>query len=352
MLIGLTYDLKQDYTALGYSAEDVGDLDSEETINAINQALQELGHQTEKIGGIKNLTTLLAAGKRWDLVFNICEGFFGHNSRESQVPALLDAYQIPYTFSDSLTLGVSLRKDWAKKLAKKYRITTPEFFVVHSIDELKKLVATYKLDLPKNSKINYPLFAKPVAEGTSKGIGATSKITNTTQLYEVCEQLLNQFKQPILVENYCQGREFTAAILGTGKNAKYLGALEIIFLPQAEQHAYTFDNKQFYHERIRYELVTDKKINQLLQRKTKALWQAFEGKDVGRIDYIIDDATNKINFIEINPIPGLNPISSDLCILCNKLGITHQALISKIIDSAMKRYNCIVQTPYRASPRA
>lgn len=338
MLIGLTYDLKQDYTALGYSAEDVGDLDSEETINAIEKALQDAGHQTEKIGGIKNLTASLANGKRWDLVFNICEGFFGPNSRESQVPALLDAYQIPYTFSDPLTLGVSLRKDFAKHLAKKCRVTTPEFFVVHSIDELKKLVTTHKLDHPKTNKINYPLFAKPVAEGTSKGIGATSKITNTTQLYEVCEQLLNKFKQPILVENYCQGREYTAAILGTGKNAKYLGALEIIFLPQAEEHAYTFDNKQFYTDRVRYELVTDKKINQLLKRKTKVLWQAFEGKDVGRIDYIIDDTTNKINFLEINPIPGLNPVSSDLCILCNKLGITHQELIGKIVASAVKRY--------------
>ena len=99
MLIGLTYDLKDEYLAQGFTSDEVAEFDSEETIFGIEKALHELGHETVCIGHIKNLVKLLNEGERWDLVFNICEGMYGLG-REAQVPAILDAWNIPYTFSD------------------------------------------------------------------------------------------------------------------------------------------------------------------------------------------------------------------------------------------------------------
>lgn len=96
MRIGMTYDLRTEYLAAGYSEVETAEFDRAETIEAIESALRELGHVTDRIGHLRQLVSRLAAGDRWDLVFNICEGMHGV-AREGQVPALLDAYEIPFT---------------------------------------------------------------------------------------------------------------------------------------------------------------------------------------------------------------------------------------------------------------
>src|SRR5450759_5079000 len=107
MRIGLSYDLRSDYLKEGFSEEETAEFDKESTVEAIERELHFLGHSTERIGHIRNLTQKLVEGKRWDLVFNISEGMYGIG-REAQVPAILDAYSIPYTFSDPLVLALSL----------------------------------------------------------------------------------------------------------------------------------------------------------------------------------------------------------------------------------------------------
>ena len=104
MRIGLTYDLRADYLALGYCEEETAEFDRDETVQAIEASIRRLGHTTERIGNVFRLTEALARGDRWDLVFNIAEGMRGFG-REAQVPALLDAYGIPYTFSDPLVMA-------------------------------------------------------------------------------------------------------------------------------------------------------------------------------------------------------------------------------------------------------
>src|ERR1700690_2618699 len=110
MKIGLTYDLRQDYLAEGYSLEETAECDKLDTVEGIEAALIELGYATDRIGNGKKLVGRLAAGDRWDLVFNFAEGWHGV-AREGQVPAILDMYQIPYTFSDPMVLGLALYKD-------------------------------------------------------------------------------------------------------------------------------------------------------------------------------------------------------------------------------------------------
>ena len=163
MLVGLTYDLRADYLAAGYSAEETAEFDGVATIDAIDAALREIGHQTDRVGNGRQLVDRLAAGDRWDLVFNIAEGLHG-TAREAQVPAILDLYEIPYTFSDPLVLAVCLHKGLTKTVVGCAGVPTTPFVLVEKIEDVETI------DLP------FPLFAKPVAEGTGKGITADSKI--------------------------------------------------------------------------------------------------------------------------------------------------------------------------------
>src|SRR5688572_27418085 len=157
MLIGLTYDLRQDYLDDGYTAEQTAEFDSHITIDAIESALRGLGHQTDRIGRVTSLVERLARGDRWDLVFNIAEGLHGIG-REAQVPALLDAYSIPYTFSDPLVCALSLHKALAKRVVRDLGLPTADFTVIEAPAD------SARVTLP------FPLFAKPIAEGTSKGV--------------------------------------------------------------------------------------------------------------------------------------------------------------------------------------
>jgi D-alanine-D-alanine ligase len=157
--IGITYDLREDYLIEGYSEEETAEFDRAETIEAIDQTLKELGYRTDRIGHLKSLTRRLAAGDRWDLVFNIAEGLRGFG-REAQIPALLDAYDIPYTFSDPLVLALTLHKGMTKHVIRDMGIPTPDFSIIEKEDQITGIC------------LSYPLFAKPVAEGTGKGITA------------------------------------------------------------------------------------------------------------------------------------------------------------------------------------
>src|SRR6201996_8263928 len=135
MRIGVTYDLRSDYLALGYSEEETAEFDAEETIAAVCDALNGLGHAPIRIGGIRPLTKALAEGQCWDAVFNICEGLKGV-SREAQVPALLEAFDIPYVFSDPLTLALTLDKAMTKRVVRDAGVPTPDFAVIESMADI------------------------------------------------------------------------------------------------------------------------------------------------------------------------------------------------------------------------
>jgi D-alanine-D-alanine ligase len=324
MLIGITYDLRVEYLTAGFSEEEAAEFDSEDTIVAIVQALEDLGYDTDRIGNVKNLTQRLASGDRWDMVFNIAEGLKGFG-REAQVPALLDAYQIPYTFSDPLVLSLTLHKGMAKRVVRGLGIPTPDFFVVENISDLEKVA------LP------LPLFVKPVAEGTSKGINSASKITNQSNLVFSCIHLLFSYNQPVLVEGFLPGREFTVGILGTGREAVVLGVLEVILREYAEPDVYTFRNKEQYEELVEYHLVTDNQAAKAGEIGL-AVWRGIGCMDAGRVDIRLD-ANGVPNFMEVNPLAGLHPRHSDLCIIARMKDMPYRDLIEAIMHSAMSRVN-------------
>jgi D-alanine-D-alanine ligase len=325
MNIGLTYDLRDDYLAEGYSEEETAEFDRPATIEGIEAALLELGYQTDRIGNAKRLVERLAQGDRWDLVFNIAEGLHGV-AREAQVPAILDVYAIPYTFSDPLVLSLALHKNLTKTVVQQAGILTPEFALVTEPGEIDAIT------LP------FPLFAKPVAEGTSKGITAASKIVDRQALGQVATELLDQFRQPVLVETFVSGREFTVGLTGTGPETKVVGTMEISLLPGADAEVYSYVNKEQCEELVHYTLArpNDDPLVERVNEMALAVWRLLGCRDGGRVD-IRCDAQGRPHFLEVNPLPGLHPQHSDLPILCGFTGIPYVDLIDRIVASARRR---------------
>ncbi len=322
MRVGITYDLRQDYLAEGFSEEETAEFDRPETVDAIAVSLRQLGYATDRIGHIRDLVQRLAAGDRWEMVFNITEGMQGFG-REAQVPALLDAYRIPYTFSDPLVLSLTLHKAMTKRVIRDLGIPTADFAVVASEAE----IAAVNLPLP--------LFAKPVAEGTGKGVSAASRITSRRALEETCRSLLSRHGQPVLVESFLPGREFTVGIVGTGREARTLAVLEVILKEQAEGHAYSYVNKENYEQLVEYRLVHDSAAR-TAARLALTAWRGLGCRDGGRVD-LRADAAGVPHFMEVNPLAGLHPVHSDLPILCRLSGTSYLQLIREIMESACRR---------------
>ena len=322
MRVGITYDLREDYLSLGLGEEETAEFDRLETIDAIDLTLRELGYTTDRIGHVRSLVGRLTRGDRWDLVFNIAEGLQGYG-REAQIPALLDAYQIPYTFPDPLSLTMTLHKGMAKHVVRGFGIPTPDFIVAKSEHEISEV------ELP------FPLFAKPVAEGTGKGITASSKVSSRHELVTQCTKLLSEYKQPVIIETFLPGREFTVGIVGTGGQGRTVGVMEVVLKDHAEQHAYSYLNKERCEEFVEYRPV-DGEHGEQAKQIALAAWRVLECRDGGRLD-LRADAEGRINFLEANPLPGLHPEHSDLPILCTMYGISYRELIARIMESAVER---------------
>lgn len=322
MLVGLTYDLRDDYLAMGFSPEETAEFDKSATIDAIDHAIQNLGHSTDRIGHVKALVDRLSKGETWDLVFNIAEGFYGLG-REAQVPALLDAYKIPYTFSDPLVMALTLHKGMTKHVVRGAGILTPDFAVIERPEEIDTV------------RLAFPLFVKPAAEGTGKGITEKSKARNHTELRAICMDLLGRFNQPVLVEAFLPGREFTVGIAGTGAGARSIGVMEIHLRKKADQEVYSYANKEHYADRVEYTKAGDA-MGREAEEVSLAAWRALGCRDAGRVD-VRADAKGRVHFIEVNPLAGLNPDHSDLPIICRLHGIPFQELIRTILKEASRR---------------
>jgi len=321
--IGLVYDLRADYLAMGYGPEEVGEFDSISTINELDKALTALGYRVERIGHGRRLAELLVAGRRWDLVFTIAEGLYGR-SREAQVPAMLELYGQLYTFSDPLTSAVTLDKAVTKRLVAAAGLYTPRFAVIERPADLRSV------------KLAYPVFAKPIAEGTGKGVDSASRIDDARQLATVCTRLLKQYRQPVLVEEYLPGREFTTAILGTGPDAEVLGTMEMTILEGAPAKDYSFEVKEMCEKYVHYFEMPRGRLRKEVEKLALGSYRALECRDTSRGDTRLD-REGKPAFLEVNPLPGLHPSHSDLPMIATQQGMPYVELIGRIVTSALKR---------------
>jgi D-alanine-D-alanine ligase len=323
MRIGLVYDLRDDYRALGFSEEAVAEFDTRETIDGIAAALERVGAHVERIGSGRALAKAFAGGAHFDLVFSIAEGLKGRN-REGQVPSLCELFDQPYVFSDALTVSATLDKAVAKRIVRDSGIATADFAVLRGEEDARTVT------LP------FPLFVKPIAEGTGKGCERASKVQTRSELAEAASSLIRRFDQPAIAEPFLPGREFTVGLVGTGDEAQVIAVMEVHLRPNAEAEIYTYSNKEFCEDRVVYRLADDAEAK-ACAASALAAYRALECRDAARLDFR-SDANGVPQFLEANPLAGLNPGHSDLPILTGLAGKSYDWLMSEILKSAAKRY--------------
>jgi D-alanine-D-alanine ligase len=241
------------------------------------------------------------------------------------VPALCELFDQPYTFGDPLTCAVTLDKAVAKRIVRDHGLPTAPFAVVGSPEEADAV------DLP------VPVFLKPLAEGSSKGVSRHSLVRSRGDLIEACLRMLRQCRQPVLVETFLPGREVTVGIIGHGATARVVGVMEVSFTAKAEAAAYTAVNKEEYLERVTYRLLGDEPLAQQARNLALAVYGILGCRDAARVDLRCDAGEN-LHFLEVNPLPGINHVRSDLPIMARLAGIPYGNLIGAIVDSARERY--------------
>jgi D-alanine-D-alanine ligase len=345
--IALLYNLKKNAPHRpGEPADAAAELDSEETAEALREALEAGGHHVTPIEGDINLyPTLQRLRDKIDIAFNICEGHQG-DSRESQVPAILEMLGIPYTASKILANALSLDKAMAKRIWMSYGLPTARFQLFERPDE------------PIEPGLTYPLFVKPVREGTAKGIDADSVVHDEAHLRQRLQRLIVDYQQPALVETYLPGREFTVGFVGNrlapgekpladdydGCGFHIFPVLEIDTSPldATERGIYTGKIKSQMPMAINY-LCPAKisvKLRQEMERLAVDAFLALNALDVSRVDFRLD-AQGRPILLEINTLPGINPAISDLCIMSKAEGISYHRLVNDILGLAARRYGLV-----------
>jgi D-alanine-D-alanine ligase len=327
MRVGLTYNLGSDYQPKEEDPPDAAaEFDTQATIDGLAHAVSASGHEPVHIGdGLKLYRWLM--DNQVDLVFNIAEGYNGR-AREAQIPALLEMLQIPYVGSDPVTLGIALDKVLTKQIMKAERIPTAPFLKANRIEELNQI------------PLKYPLFAKPVHEGTGKGIDSESKIKTYPKLKSRVKYLLKTYREPVLIEEYLEGDEFTVGIVGTPPHV--IGTMQIVIDTDQVEDFYSYRVKEDYERYVHYVCPPKIEPDRLEQIEEIALraYKVLECRDFGRVD-IRCDADGNPFFLEINPLAGLNPQHSDLCIIARHNGITYEQLIGRILYSALQRHHLV-----------
>lgn len=330
MKIGLAFDLKDSIVTEQGSPDDIlEEYDSPETIEGIAAVLENHGHEVYKLGGGKDfINNILSIPV--DFVFNISEGLGHYRSREAQVPSILEMLNIPYAGSDPLCLAVSLDKPLTKKIAATSGIITPLWRVINSQQEIYESNWT---DFP------FPAFIKPAHEGSSKGIRLFSRINNEAELIRLVPELLTDYKQPVLVEEFIDGDEITVGVIGNS-SPKILGIMKVIPRKPTADFIYSLEIKRDWEKLVDYECPAQLNDGTLRKIETfsRKIFKELDCHDFARVDFKLND-NGEPNFLEINPLAGLNPKSSDLPIMIHKQGLKYEDLIIDILNAALERYN-------------
>ena len=333
----------------GMEPDQWDDLDSEKTVNALVEAIRSGGHTCEFMEGNQTIFSSLQSYKP-DICFNICEGHFG-DSREAQVPALLEMLRIPYTGSRVMTLALALDKPMTKRILFWHELPTPAFQSFERVDE--------RLD----DDMKFPLFVKPSREGTGMGVSARSVVHNEAELREQIGYIINKYKQTALVERFIEGREVTVGMVGNlnGPVARRLPQpitaprmqAGLRFFPPMEVDLNPYlETDAVYSNRLKVALadqltylcpapLEDDMVDEL-NWLAAACFRVLGGLDVSRVDFRLDANDNwKPYILEINPLPGLSPGISDIVMEAAAEGIGHTELVNLILEAALRRYGMI-----------
>lgn len=333
----------------GVPADALADYDHIETIQAIQRAIESDGHSTVFVPANENLPYALKE-TRPDICFNIAEGL-GGDAREAQTPALLEMLRIPYTHSRVLTNAIALDKTLTKRIWRDRRLPVAPFQEFATGDE------------PLRPELRFPLFVKPAREGTGMGVDARAIVYSVEELRERVKWVTHLYHQPALVEHFLPGREFTVAVMGRADAALY------------SRHPEWY-NPDGFHRFPVVELDSSRSVTpgvysnaaksidigeqgapgyfcpaevepDLMKKLQHYAWRAHQvlgALDISRVDIRLDEKGQPC-LIEINPLPGLTPDFSDLCLICNADGITFTDLILEILYLGASRWNLLEPRP-------
>jgi D-alanine-D-alanine ligase len=328
MKIGITCDLKADGPpASGVPDDFQEEFDSPATIEAIASVLRELGHTVDILGDGRELLARLLAGPP-EFVFNLAEGQGIGRSREARVPSLLEMLGIPYSGSDPLTLAVTLDKDCAKRLVQSVGVAVPRGLVLQPGEDA--VDALRRVDLP------CPVILKPAWEGSSKGIRAKCVVDDPGTLPDVVASLQRDHRQPVLVEEFIQGDELTVGVLGNAP-PEVLAIMRVLPTVPADRFIYSLEIKRDFERLVCYEVPAPLpgEVTDAVQQSALAAYRILGCRDVSRIDFRLRNGVPY--FLEVNPLPGLNPHSGDLVIMARLAGWTYPQLIEAILQAAFDR---------------
>jgi len=327
--IGVVFNLKRNAVADPPDAE--AEFDDIETISAIKNALELSGYDVALYEADAALPLKLANEKP-DAVFNIAEGSSGRG-REAQVPAILNFLNIPFTGSDETTMCVAMDKALTKQLLSLYDIVTPKFKLISPAEQQ---AAGLSGAFPDAEGLCYPLIVKPNAEGSGKGISDISIADDHDALRRAVMQA-GAYNQPVLVEEYISGREFTVGILGDGDRERVFEPMEIIFRDPRDG-IYSYDVKRRFKDYVDYRCPPDISADarDAMISTASKIYGILSCRDMGRIDFRMSD-DGRLYFIEINPLPGLAPGYSDYPMLAEFCGVGYDSLIQGVMESALTR---------------
>ncbi|MDB5349368.1 MAG: ATP-grasp enzyme D-alanine-D-alanine ligase [Planctomycetota bacterium] len=329
--IGIAYSLKPVDRDDDGPDDRYEEFDKPETIDALAEAIRGDGHDVSLLGdGREFLASML--GNPPDFVFNFAEGQGIGRDREARIPAVCEMLGVPYSGSDPLTMAAALDKTMAKRLIRD-SVLTPDEAVIPVGWPDDQIRTALEVAFPQFPTV----IAKPIFEGSSKGIRGKSLADSVDEAVELCTRLSRIYCQPILVEEFIGGDEVTVGVIGNGRSVRVLGTMRIIPVEPTERFVYSLEMKRDWRRCIRYEVpaIVDEQEPGLLALAATNAYEALGCRDVARIDFRIDRGIPY--FIEANPLPGLAPVSSDLVILAQGYGIGHTELVQRILRTALDR---------------
>jgi D-alanine-D-alanine ligase len=323
MRIGLTYDLKTDPpSGAGLPDDAQEEFDSPATIEAIAAALRGLGHEVALLGDGPALLRRLLDDPP-EFVFNFAEGLGVGRSREARVPAVLEMLGIPYSGSDPLTMAVTLDKDCARRLVRSAGVPVPRGGLWQPGEELAELP--------------YPVIVKPAWEGSSKGIRGRCVVDHAADLPGALEELFREQQQPLLAEEFIAGDELTVGLVG--HPLAVVGVMRVLPQQPTERFVYSLEVKRDWRRRVRYECPArlPPAVLGLVADAALRTCRVLGCRDVARVDFRLRDGVPY--FLEVNPLPGLNPESSDLVLLARGQGWSYGRLVAAVLQAALDRHN-------------
>jgi D-alanine-D-alanine ligase len=332
MRVALTFNLKPEAPYSPSRPDYYAEWDDQSTIDAVASALGG-SHTILKIALDRNIVEKLKSA-RPDIVFNVAEGINSPN-RESQIPVICEMLGIPYTGSDGFTLAACLNKARAKEIMSFHKIPTPAFQVITSPDQ-------------SLNGLRLPLIVKPLWEGSSMGVKNDSIAFNRDEVSSRLERVLDEYRQPALVESYLNGREFTAALIGNGDTLRVLPLVEIDFgtLPQGARPIYSYEAKWIWDKPenplkiFSCPAELDEPLRRRIEQVCKRAFFALGCRDWCRVDVRLDD-TGMPNVLELNPLPGILPDPKENSCFpkaAMAAGMSYAELINKILRTAYTRY--------------